>query len=105
MLRWRGFDAYVVADRSEVREQALALVPENSTVAWGGSVTLDETGIREGLRTGTYDSVHLRVTAAELGDRTLDASVDRLLNASNLHERDQALDAASHRIGQLLARA
>ena len=57
------------------------------------------------LRTGTYDSVHLRVAAAEVGDRTLDASVDRLLNASDLHERDQALDAASHRIGQLLARA
>ena len=56
------------------------------------------------LRTGTYDSVHLRIAAAEVGDRTLDASVDRLLAAADLHERDQALGAASHRIGQLLAR-
>ena len=57
------------------------------------------------LREGTYDSVHLRMVAAELGDRTLDSNVDRLLTASDLHERDEALGAASHRIGELLARA
>ena len=57
------------------------------------------------LRTGTYDSVHLRMAAAEVGDRTLDASVDRLLGAADLHERDAALGAASHRVGELLARA
>jgi len=59
----------------------------------------------EWLRTGTYDSVHLRMAAAEVGDRVLDASVDRLLSATDLHERDEALGAASHRIGELLARA
>jgi len=57
------------------------------------------------LRTGTYDSVHLRMAAAEVGDRALDASVDRLLSAADLHERDEALGAASHRIGELMARA
>jgi hypothetical protein len=57
------------------------------------------------LRTGTYDSVHVRVAVAEVGDRTLYANVDRLLTASDLHERDEALGAASHRIGELLARA
>jgi hypothetical protein len=56
------------------------------------------------LRAGTYDPVHLRVAAAEVGDRSLDASVDRLLTASDLHDRDAALGAASHRIGELLAR-
>ena len=59
----------------------------------------------EWLRTGTYDSVHLRMAAAEIGDRVLAASVDRLLTATDLHERDEALGAASHRIGELLARA
>jgi hypothetical protein len=57
------------------------------------------------LREGTYDSVHLRIAAAEVGDRSLDASVERLLSASDLHERDAALGAASHRIGELLSRA
>lgn len=56
------------------------------------------------LREGTYDSVHLRIAAAEVGDRSLDASVERLLSASDLHERDAALGAASHRIGELLSR-
>jgi hypothetical protein len=45
------------------------------------------------------------MTAAEVGDRALDTWVDRLLTASDLHERDEALGAASHRIGELLARA
>jgi len=57
------------------------------------------------LRDGTYDSVHLRVAAAEVGDRSLAASVDRLLTAADIHERDEALSAASRRIGELLARA
>jgi hypothetical protein len=57
------------------------------------------------LRNGTYDSVHLRVAVAEVGDRSLGASVDRLLNAADLHERDEALGAASKRIGELLARS
>jgi hypothetical protein len=61
--------------------------------------------LADGLRTGTYDSGHLRMTAAEVGDRSLDARVDRLLTAADMQERDQALGAASHRIGELLARA
>jgi hypothetical protein len=60
--------------------------------------------LAEWLRNGSYDSVYLRMTAAEVGDRSLDASVDRLLTASDLHERDTALGDASHRVGELMAR-
>lgn len=63
------------------------------------------TRLGDWLRTGTYDSVHLRMAAAEVGDRTLDASVDKLLGASDLRERDEALGAASHRVGELLSQA
>jgi hypothetical protein len=63
------------------------------------------TRLADWLRTGTYDSVPLRMTAAEVGDRAFDNWVDRLLTASDLHERDEALGAASHRISELLARA
>lgn len=62
------------------------------------------TRLAEWLRTGTYDdAVHLRVAAAEVGDRSLDASVHRLLTAADMHERDEALGQASHRIGELMA--
>jgi hypothetical protein len=56
------------------------------------------------LREGTFDSVYLRVSAAEVGDRTLDESVERLLGAIDLEERDRALGDASFRIGQLIKR-
>ena len=54
------------------------------------------------LRSGTSDSVYIRIVAAEVGDRDLDADVDRLLTASDIHERDVALGEACHRIGELM---
>ena len=56
------------------------------------------------LREGTYDSVYLRMSAAEVGDRTLGDSVERLLGALDLEERGRALGDASLRIGQLINR-
>jgi hypothetical protein len=56
------------------------------------------------LREGTYDSVYLRMSVAEVGDRTLGATVERLLGAVDLEERDRALSEASLRIGQLMRR-
>jgi len=56
------------------------------------------------LRDGSYDSVYLRMSAAEVDDRVLGESVERLLGAIDLDERDQALGDASQRIGQLMRR-
>ncbi len=50
----RGMDAFYCADRAEAVKKVLELIPENSTVTWGGSVTLSETGILEALKGGPY---------------------------------------------------
>lgn len=46
-LKSRRFDAYYCADGAEAAEKALSLIPEGSTVSWGGSMTLREIGLTD----------------------------------------------------------
>lgn len=46
----RHMEAYYCETREEAKALALSLVPANSSVSFGGSVTLNETGILEALR-------------------------------------------------------
>lgn len=50
----RHFEAYYCDTAEEARKKALSLIPEGDTVAWGGSETLNETGILAELRSGSY---------------------------------------------------
>jgi L-lactate utilization protein LutB len=48
-LQNRRFEAWYVDEPGEAAEKALSLIPKTDTVAWGGSATLAELGIRERL--------------------------------------------------------
>ncbi|MDR1239963.1 MAG: lactate utilization protein [Treponema sp.] len=48
-LQSRKFDAYYCRTGEEAAEKALSLIPEKSSVSWGGSVTIHETGLVERL--------------------------------------------------------
>jgi len=56
-LKARGFEGYYAADRDEARELALSLIPEGSSVGWGGSMTLNETGVIDALKNGNYEVI------------------------------------------------
>lgn len=53
-LRAHNMDVYLAKDKGEAKKIALSLIPEGATCASGGSVTLDETGIIEELKSGKY---------------------------------------------------
>lgn len=53
-LESRNFEAYYCAGKEEALEQVLKLVPEGSSVSWGGSMSLDELGVKEKLRQGNF---------------------------------------------------
>lgn len=53
-LRANGMIAHCVADRSAVVPLVRSLLIPGETVAVGGSVTLEETGVLDLLRSGTY---------------------------------------------------
>ena len=48
-MKKRGFEAYYVSTAEEAREKALELIPENSVVSWGGSITIDEIGLKQAV--------------------------------------------------------
>lgn len=54
VLKKKGYVIYVVSNRDEVRTLVEGLIPEGSTVSSGGSLTLQECGILDLLRSGKY---------------------------------------------------
>lgn len=53
-LRERHYDAYYCADAAALRERVRTLVPEGSSVAWGGSMSIRDTGVTAMLKAGNY---------------------------------------------------
>lgn len=53
-LNRRYFDAYYCKDKEEALNKALEFIPENSSVCWGGSITISEIGLIDKLRNGNY---------------------------------------------------
>ena len=57
-MKKRGFDAYYVSTAEEARATALELIPEGSTVSWGGSVTIDQIGLKQAVIEGGYEVIN-----------------------------------------------
>lgn len=53
-LEKRQMNGFYCADSASAVAKVLELIPENSAVAWGGSMTLFETGIMEAIKKDTY---------------------------------------------------
>lgn len=56
-LQSHFFDAYYCENREEALKQALALIPEGASVGWGGTVTAEEIGLMNAVRTGPYHAI------------------------------------------------
>lgn len=53
-LQSRKFEAYYCDNAIEAVKKALSFIPELSSVSWGGSVTLEEIGLLNRVRQGSY---------------------------------------------------
>lgn len=53
-LKKRGYEAYYCPDAAAATEKVFSFMEKGSTVAFGGSVTLVQTGITERLKQGEY---------------------------------------------------
>ncbi|MBN1297381.1 lactate utilization protein [bacterium] len=49
-FEWRRINGYFAPTRAAALTRVMELIPAGSTVSQGGSVTLDETGVREALK-------------------------------------------------------
>ena len=50
----RRMEAYYCHTSEEAVKKVLELIPEGSSIGWGGSVTLTETGVMDALNQGNY---------------------------------------------------
>lgn len=56
-LKKRNYEAYFCETKEEAKAKVLSLIPEKSSVAWGGSFSLLETGIIEAIRKGNFKAL------------------------------------------------
>lgn len=67
-LESRHFEAYYFSTAEEAKEKVLSLIPEGKSVGWGGSMTLDESGILPAVKKGNYIKID-RDTAKDPAER------------------------------------
>lgn len=48
------FESYYCSTKEEAKNKALSLIEENSTVAWGGSMSIQECGLLDAVKNGNY---------------------------------------------------
>lgn len=61
-LEKRNMEGYYCQDANEAIQKVLSLIPDQSVVTWGGSMTLTETGIMDALKEQDYHLID-RMTA------------------------------------------
>lgn len=53
-LKSRNIDAYFAQDKEEALKKALEIIPQESSVSWGGSISIESIGLKEAVRKGNY---------------------------------------------------
>ncbi len=53
-LKTRNMEGYYAETKEEALKKALELIPEGASVAWGGSVSIQEIGLKEAVCKGNY---------------------------------------------------
>ena len=56
-LQSRGFEAYYCQDKTRALEKALTLIPEGSTVGWGGCLSAQQIGLIDAVKAGNYQAI------------------------------------------------
>lgn len=53
-LHSRNMEGYYAETKEEALKKALELIPEGSSVGWGGSMSIKETGLLDKICSGNY---------------------------------------------------
>ena len=56
-LQSRHFEAYYCANREEALKKALELIPEGSSVGWGGALSAQQIGLMDAIHAGNYTAI------------------------------------------------
>ena len=56
-LQKRHFEAYYCSTKEEALQQVLQIIPEGSTIGWGGAITAAQVGVQAALNAGNYTTI------------------------------------------------
>lgn len=85
-LQKRHFEAYYCASREEALQKALELIPEGSSVGWGGALSAEQIGLPQAIRDGNYKAIDRTLcTTQEEKDENMHAclNADFFLTGAN----------------------
>ncbi|MBQ0038632.1 MAG: lactate utilization protein [Clostridiales bacterium] len=107
-LKKRHFDAYYCTTREEGIAKVMELIPAEDSVSWGGTMTVDELGIKDLLRQRGQQVID-RDTAADMDERMAimrqGLTCDTFLTSSNAITEDGQLfniDGNGNRVAAMI---
>ena len=100
----RGMTGYYAADREAALKQALALIPEGSTVTMGGAMSVHEIGLVKALTEGNYNFIDRDAVEDKRAAMLAAYDADFYLMSANAMTEDGILvniDGNSNRVSAL----
>ena len=107
-LKSRHFDAYYCATKKDALDKALSLIPEGSSVGWGGATSATEIGLLDAIRSGRYEAFD-REKAKDLEERSAIAAkcltADTFITGANAISMDGQMvnmDGIGNRVAAII---
>lgn len=77
-LNKRNMEGYYCDTKEDALAKALEIIKEGSSVGWGGSMTINEIGLMEAIKNGSYDVIDREAIS---NDEEYKATYARMVNA------------------------
>ena len=106
-LESRNMTGYYAENKEEALKKALEIIPEGATVGWGGSVSVNEIGLKEAVINGNYNALNREACKTPEEKERLQREVffaDYFLSSSNAVTEDGILvniDGNANRIAAI----
>lgn len=106
-LKLRNMEAYFVDTKEAALKKALELIPEGSSVGWGGSASIEEIGLKSAVKNGNYTVIDREQGSSQEEAEKLMRDIffcDYFLASSNAVSEDGVLvniDGNSNRVAAL----
>ena len=100
----RKMKFYYCPTIEEAKGQVLSLIPENSSVSWGGSESMEEAGIIQAVKEGPYQAIDRKSAKTTEESRAIYGKIvccDYFLTSTNAFTKDGELvniDGAANRV-------
>ncbi len=106
-LKARNMEGYYAETKEDALKKALELIPEGASVAWGGSMSIQEIGLKEAVCTGNYTAYNRENAKTAEEKRKMELATydaDYFLTSTNALSEDGVLvniDGNSNRVSAI----